>query len=240
MHLSQLRHYLPNLVFSSWKGFLKNNYWIYDTIQHYLRHFYFLQSSVREVFRFLRGFFSKKKNWTVGNKSASFVSEIIKMSTLVLTIRDHVSNLFQIDFILKWPIINLSGYLDFISWCPTLALVKLLFEQPDSDLDSLLHKTYETVSLLLSKTFSLSKIKTESDNLVVFLKNCYYKECTKLFTTISLPEFVKCKPSFQSFSVVMLLLSTTWWADVWRVFRGALFTSFISSRFTKAVHFCSK
>ena len=155
------------------------------------------------------------------------------MSTLVLTIRDHVSNLFQIDFILKWPIINFSGYLDFISWCPTLALVKLLFEQPDSDLDLLLHKTYEIDSLLLSKTFSLSKIKTESDNLVVFLKNCYHKECTKLLTTISLPEFVKCKPSFQSFSVVMLLLSITWWADVWLVFRRALLTSFISSRLQK-------
>ena len=162
------------------------------------------------------------------------------MSTLVLTITDNASNLFRIDFIFKWPIINLSGHLDFISWCPTSASVKLLFEQPNSDLDLLLHKTYEIVSLLLSKTFSLSKIRAESDNSVVFLKNYYHKECTKLLTTISLPEFVKCKPSFQSFSVVMLLLSTTWWADVWRVFRGALFTSFISSRFTKVVHFCSK
>ena len=92
------------------------------------------------------------------------------MSTLVLTIRGNASNLFRIDFILKWPIINLSGHFDFISWCPTLASVKLLFEQPDSDLDLLLHKTYEIDLLILSKTFSLSKIKTESDNSVVFFK----------------------------------------------------------------------
>ena len=60
-------------------------------------------------------------------------------------------------------------------WSPTLASVKLpLFEQPDSYLDSLLHKTDERDSLLLSKTFSLSKTKTEPDDSVVLLKNGYY------------------------------------------------------------------
>ena len=111
----------------------------------------------------------------MGDGSSSFVSEIIKMSTLFSTIRDNASNLFLIEFICKWPIINLSGHLDFISWSPTLALVKLLlFKQPDSDLDTLLHKTNERDSLLLPKTFSLSKTKTESDDSVVLLKNGYY------------------------------------------------------------------
>ena len=47
----------------------------------------------------------------------------------------------------------------------------ILFEQPDSDLDSLWHKMDERDSLLLSQTFSLSKTKTESDDLVVLLNN---------------------------------------------------------------------
>ena len=99
------------------------------------------------------------------------------MSTLFLTIRDNASNLFRIEFIFKRSIINLSGHLDFISWSPTLASGKLpLFEQPNSDLDSLLHKTDERDSLLLSKMFSLSKAKTEPDDSVVLLKNgCYLK-----------------------------------------------------------------
>ena len=59
----------------------------------------------------------------------------------------------------KSPIINLSGHLDSISCSPTLASVKLLlFKQPDSDLDMLLHKSDERYS------FSLSKTKTGSDN----------------------------------------------------------------------------
>ena len=102
-----------------------------------------------------------KLSWAVRNESSSFVSEIIRISTLFLTIRNNASNLFRIEFIFKWPIINLSGLLDFISWSPTLASVKLiLFEQTDLDLDTLLLKTDERDSLLLSKTISLSKTKT--------------------------------------------------------------------------------
>ena len=72
-------------------------------------------------------------------------------------------------------IINLSEHLDFISWSPTLASVKLLsFEQPDGDLHSLLHKIDERDSLLLSKMFSLSKTKTKFDDSVVLLKKGYY------------------------------------------------------------------
>ena len=117
------------------------------------------------------------KNWAVGNESSNFVSEIIKMSTLFLTIRDSASNLFWIEFIFIWPIINLSGHLDFISWSPTLSsviLFLLLFEKPDLNLDSLLHKTDERDLLLLSKMFSLSKDKTESDDSFALLKNGYY------------------------------------------------------------------
>ena len=44
----------------------------------------------------------------------------------------------------------------------------------DSDLGSLLHKTGERDSLLLSKTFSLSETNTESDDSVVLLKKGYY------------------------------------------------------------------
>ena len=66
----------------------------------------------------------------------------IKMSTLLLPIRDYASNLFLIEFIFKWSIFNLSGHLDFISWIPTLPSVTLLlFKRPDSDFDTLLHKT---------------------------------------------------------------------------------------------------
>ena len=85
------------------------------------------------------------------------------MSALLLTTRGNASNLFQIEFIFKWSIINLSGHPDFISWRPNCAYVKLLLlEQPDSDLDSLLHKTDERDSLLWFKTFS--KTHTESDD----------------------------------------------------------------------------
>ena len=81
----------------------------------------------------------------------------------------------------------------FISWSPTLVSVKLLlFEQPDSDLDSQFLKTGERDLLLLSEIFSLSETKTESDDLVVLLKKwLLFKDCTKFFMIIPLPEFVK-------------------------------------------------
>ena len=65
----------------------------------------------------------------------------------------------------------------------TLASVKLLiFEQPDSDLDSLLHKTDERDSLFWSsKTFSLSRIKVESDDSVVLFKNSYYLKTAQIY-----------------------------------------------------------
>ena len=104
-------------------------------------------------------------------------------------------------------IIKLLGHLDFISCSPTLASVELLlFEQPDSDLDSLLHKKLtKEIHYVCARRSPFQKLRQNIDNLVVLLKRWLFEDCAEFF--IPLPEFVKCKPSFQSFYVVVLLSS---------------------------------
>ena len=132
--------------------------------------------------------------------------DVFKTSSSRWMFAGNASKIFRIEFISKWPISNLSGYLDLIFWSPTLALVKLiLFEQLDLSLDSLLHKTLHLLkhywdSLLLSKTLYLSKTQTESGDSVALIKKWLLsKDFTNFFMIILLPEFFKCKPSFPNF-----------------------------------------
>ena len=63
---------------------------------------------------------------------------------------------------------------------------------------------------------SLSKTKIESGNSVVAEKWLLFKDCTKLFMIIPLPEFAKCKQSFQSFLVCVCVC--VWGGGVLRTY----------------------
>ena len=128
----------------------------------------------------------------------------------------NASKIFRIEFISKWPIVTYLG---------TLALVKLiLFEQLDLSLDSLLHKTLHLLkhywdSLLLSKTFYLSKTQTESGDSVALIKKWLLsKDFTNFFMIILLPEFFKCKPSFPNFFRCDVVIIIKWKPDIWHYF----------------------
>ena len=65
---------------------------------------------------------------------------------------------------------------------------------------------------------SLSKTKIESGNSVVVEKWLLFKDCTKLFMIIPLPEFAKCKQSFQSFLVCVCVCVCVWGGGVLRTY----------------------
>ena len=95
-----------------------------------------INTSIPPPFPFLSSLYGSEKpckwNCPLGKDKSSFVSKIIRMSILSLTMLASRSNLFLGEFMFEWAQTNLPRFFNLSLWSCSSGLVRSLFERFDS------------------------------------------------------------------------------------------------------------